>query len=313
MPADAHPEVRPGTATGELPPMAGRLVGDGDGLCFIPRFAFLDGTAYSIAVDGALAATLMRDRPWVVASTEVTGIYPTAAEVPRNLLRFYVWFSAPMSEDYVAGHVRLADDHGSTITGALLPSEHELWDSARRRLTVLLDPARIKRGLAAHCHAGYPLRAGEQFSLVVGSGIRDAHGLPLRAGTQRRYQVGDDERSHVDPWTWGLTAPRTGTFEPVQACFDRPLDHGLLTRCLHVTGPDRQLVRGTPQIGTGETSWQLIPGQAWASGPHQLIIDPILEDQAGNSVSRVFDRDLSRPQDRPRPTLPVTLTFNSAE
>jgi hypothetical protein len=313
LPADAHPEVRPGTATGGLPPMAGRLVRDGDGLCFIPRFAFLDGTAYSIAVDGALAATLERDRLKIIASTEVAGIYPTSTEVPRNLLRFYVWFSAPMSEGYVARHVRLADDHGRTITWALLPSEQELWDSARRRLTVLLDPARIKRGLAAHRQAGYPLRTGEQFSLVVDSGIRDAHGLPLRAGTQRPYQVGDDERNHVDPGTWVLTAPPNRTFEPVQASFDRPLDHGLLTRCLHVTGPDGQLVHGTPRISTGETTWQLIPSQAWASGPHQLVIDPILEDLAGNSVSRVFDRDLARPQDQPRPALPVTLTFNSAE
>jgi hypothetical protein len=197
--------------------------------------------------------------------------------------------------------------------GALLPSEHELWDSSRRRLTVLLDPARIKRGLVAHRHAGYPLRTCGQFALVVDSGIRDARGLPLLAGTQREYRVGDDECNHVDPSTWILTAPRTGTFEPVQASFDRPLDHGLLTRCLHVTGPDGQPVHGTPQIGRGETSWQLVPSQAWASGPHQLIIDPALEDLAGNSVSRVFDRDLARPQDQPRPTLPVTLTFNSAE
>ena len=313
MPADARPEVRPGTATGGLPPMAGRLVREGDGFCFIPKFAFLAGTAYSIAVDGTLAATLVRDHPRDIASTEVARTYPTSAKVPRNLLRLYVWFSAPMSEGYVADHVRLTDEHGNTITGALLPSDHELWDSSRRRLTVLLDPARIKRGLAAHRHAGYPLRTGEQFSLVVDSGIRDARGLPLRAGKRRQYHVGNDERRHVDPSTWVLTAPRTGTFEPLQASFDRPLDHGLLTRCLHVTGPDGQLVPGTPRIGAREMSWQLVPSQAWATGPHQLVIDPILEDLAGNSVSRVFDRDLARAQDQPRPTLPVTLTFNSAE
>ena len=49
-----------------------------------------------------------------------------------------------------AQHVRLASDSGDTIAGALLSSEHELWDASRRRLTILLDPARIKRGLAGH-------------------------------------------------------------------------------------------------------------------------------------------------------------------
>jgi hypothetical protein len=41
-----------------------------------------------------------------------------------------------------------------------------------------------------------------------------------------------------------------------------------------------------------------------------LVVDPALEDLAGNSVSRVFDRDLTRPVDAPRDARPVTLTFN---
>jgi hypothetical protein len=63
---------------------------------------------------------------------------------------------------------------------------------------------------------------------------------------------------------------------------------GLLARCLHVSGPGGQLVNGTPQTGRGEQSWQLMPSRAWASGLHQLIVDPVLEDLAGNSVRRVF-------------------------
>ena len=159
--------------------MAGRLVRDGGDLCFVPRFAFLDGTAYTVTVDGATAAVLIRARPDRPATTEVTAIHPTAAEVPRNLLRLYVWFSAPMSEGYAARQIRLAGDSGEVIAGALLPGEHELWDASRRRLTLLLDPARIKRGLASHRDAGYPLRPGEPFRLVIDRGFPDARGRPL--------------------------------------------------------------------------------------------------------------------------------------
>jgi hypothetical protein len=289
--------------------MAGRLVRDGADLCFVPRFTFLDGTTYTVTVEGATAAVLVRARPGRPVTTEMTGIRPTAAEVPSNLLRLYVWFSAPMSEGYAAGQVRLARDDGGSIAGALLPTEHELWDASRRRLTVLLDPARIKRGLVGHQAAGYPLRAGEPFRLVVGSGFRDAQGLPLRAAAQRRYEVGGEERRHVDPGDWVLTVPPAGTSEPLQVAFGRPLDHGLLARCLHVSGPGGQLVDGTAQIGPGEQSWQLVPRRAWASGSHQLIVDPVLEDLAGNSVSRVFDRDLTRPDDQPRQARPVTVGF----
>jgi hypothetical protein len=311
LPAGAVVQVRPGPAAagGGLPPMAGQLVRDGADLCFVPRFAFLDGTAYTVTVEGAAAATLVRARPDRTATTEVTDIRPTAAAVPCNLLRLYVWFSAPMSEGCAAGHVRLADDGDSTIPGALLPGEHELWDASRRRLTVLLDPARIKRGLAGHREAGYPLRPGKPFRLVVDSGFRDAQGLPLRAGAQRRYEVGGEERRHVDPASWLLTVPPAGTSEPVQVAFGRPLDHGLLARCLHVAGPGGELIHGIPQISPGEQAWQLVPHRAWARGSHQLIVDPVLEDLAGNSVSRVFDRDLSCPDDEPRQGRPVLVPF----
>jgi hypothetical protein len=289
--------------------MAGQLVRDGADLCFVPRFAFLDGTAYTVIAEGTSAAVLVRARPGRLAATEVSAIRPTAAEVPANLLRLYVWFSSPMSEGCAAEQVWLARDDGGIIAGALLPTEHELWDAARLRLTVLLDPARIKRGLAGHQEAGYPLRSGEPFRLVVGSGFRDAQGLPLRASAQRRYEVGGEERRHVDPGNWVLTVPPAGTSAPLQVAFGRPLDHGLLARCLHVTGPGGQLVEGTPQIGPGEQSWQLAPRRPWAAGSYQLIVDPVLEDLAGNSVSRVFDRDLARPEDQPRQARPVTVGF----
>ena len=91
--------------------------------------------------------------------------------------------------------------------------------------------------------------------------------------------------------------------------FERPLDHGLLARCLHVIGPGGRLVDGTREVGPEERSWRLAPREAWAPGSHLLVVDPVLEDVAGNSVSRVFDRDLTRSEDQPREARPVTVTF----
>jgi hypothetical protein len=307
----ADVRVFPGTSAPAdgLPPMAGQLVPDGPDLCFVPRFPFVAGTPYAVTVAGAGAAVLTRPRPGQPGGTRVAGIYPTAAEVPVNLLRLYVWFSAPMSEGLAGRQVRLARDDGSVLAGALRPAEEELWDAARRRLTVLLDPARIKRGLPGHDAEGYPLSPGEPFRLIVGSGFLDAQGLPLQAPAQRRYHVSGEERRHVSPGDWGLTVPALGTAQPLRVSFDRPLDHGLLRRCLRVTGPDGRPVAGTPRIGHEERSWQLTPDRAWARGDHQLIVDPVLEDLAGNSVSRVFDRDLDRPEDQPRLARPVTVSF----
>jgi hypothetical protein len=291
--------------------MAGRLAPDGAGACFVPRFGFVDGTAYAVTVDGRPAGVLTRPRPGRVPVARVLAIHPAAGEVPRNLLRCYVWFSAPMSEGQAAAHVALADDAGTPLPGALLATEHELWDAGRRRLTVLLDPARIKRGLAGHRAAGYPLRPGQPVRIVAGAGFRDAAGSPLRAGAQQQYTVGADKRRRLEPGDWTLDVPAAGGTGPLTVAFDRPLDHGLLARCLHVTGPGGRPVPGRVLAGPQDRSWRLVPAAAWAAGTHRLHVDPALEDLAGNSVRRVFDRDLDRPDQDPRDPGSVTVSFRT--
>jgi hypothetical protein len=78
-----------------------------------------------------------------------------------------------------------------------------------------------------------------------------------------------------------------------------------------VTGPGGTRVDGTPQPGPADRSWQLVPRAAWAAGAHRLVIDPVLEDLAGNSAGRVFDRDLSRPEDDPRAAAFITVPFRT--
>jgi hypothetical protein len=42
---------------------------------------------------------------------------------------------------------------------------------------------------------------------------------------------------------------------------------------------------------------------------HELIVDALLEDLAGNSLARVFDRDLTRLTDDPLDIRQATVTF----
>jgi hypothetical protein len=295
---------------GQLPTMAGRTVPDGHDACFVPRFAFVDGTAYSVSINGVTRATLRRPRRQPPATTEVVAVYPTAQEVPRNLLRFYVYFSEPMSEGYASNHLRLVDGSGETLAGAFLPNDYELWDTAHTRLTILLDPAHIKRGLVSHRQAGYPIRTGHPFRLVVDAGFQDAHGARLRSPAERTYRVGGDARRHVAPGQWAVRSPARHSLEPLEIAFDRPLDHGLLHRCLYVVDPTGRHLIGTAEVGPAERSWRLFPSQPWTPGPHALVVDHILEDLAGNSVSRVFDQDRSQPADATRTKRPFFRTFS---
>ena len=75
--------------------------------------------------------------------------------------------------------------------------------------------------------------------------------------------------------------------------FDRPLDHALLQRCLTVVDHDGRTVVGAASVPAGERSWTFTPAEPWPPVEHRLVVDTTLEDLAGNSVARVFDRDLT--------------------
>jgi len=58
-----------------------------------------------------------------------------------------------------------------------------------------------------------------------------------------------------------------------------------------------------------ERSSAFIPAGPWPVGEHQLDVDHRLEDTAANSVSRVFDRDLHRPEHERRAEQPAVIPF----
>jgi hypothetical protein len=298
-----------------LQPMVGRYERSDNEVRFVPRFPFRPGTSYTMLVGAAVTTgermALRITRPAIAAtpSTEVTAVYPSVAVLPRNALRLYLHFSAPMSEGLAARHVHVErEDDGQRILGAFSPMDFELWDPSRRRLTVLLDPARIKQGLSPHREAGYPLQEGTAVVLVIEHAFRDASDRPLVADRRQRYDIGPDVRSRVDPANWAVETPEAGERHPLTVRFDRPLDRALLEDCLAVADSGGR-VPGGVDVPMGEGLWRFVPDEPWTSGRKHLLIDPVLEDIAGNSVLRVFDRDLYRPEHDPDARGGVSVPF----
>lgn len=273
---------------------------------FRPRFPAVPGTTFAIL--GRPDA----DQPWrelarvtapgphPVATARVETIEPQGEEVPENLLRVAITFSSPMEEGSAAGRVTLRDEQGDELPGTILDMPPELWDRDRRRLTVLLEPGRIKRGLQPNVQAGPPLRDGETVIVRVEAGIRDAAGAELVAGAERRYRVGPAVRSRVDPTRWRITWP-ADSGDPVIVRFDRPLDRALVRSCLRVVDGNGRPVPGAESFASAENGWVFTPAAEGVGHggftTWSLHVDTRLEDLAGNSVRRVFDRDLERADD----------------
>jgi hypothetical protein len=60
-----------------------------------------------------------------------------------------------------------------------------------------------------------------------------------------------------------------------------------------------QAVVGQATIADGESCWTFRPLYPWQPQVYHLRVDARLEDLAGNSLTRLFDRDFTRAQDTP--------------
>ena len=123
------------------------------------------------------------------ATTSVTQIYPSADVLPENTLKFYVHFSAPMSRGHSYDHIRLLDEANRPVELPFLELAEELWSPDMLRLTLLMDPGRIKREVKPIEDLGPALIAGHRYSLLIARTLRDAHGQPLRQAFVKHFTV----------------------------------------------------------------------------------------------------------------------------
>jgi hypothetical protein len=280
------------------PPVLGRYSASGDRVRFEPRFPFAAGVAYRVEVDttgsrGGPVLTHRFELPSVARArtTRVTGVYPSAGRLPSNLLRWYVETSAPMERGNALQHVRLMDEAGRELSGAFLALDQELWDPTRRRLTLLFDPGRVKRGVRTNVESGAPLVAGRRYRLVIDDDWVDGNGAALASAFEHAFEVGEADRRSPDPGRWRLTLPSPGTRAALQVSFGEPLDHALAARMVTILDVGGTPVPGSAALSEGDSVWTFTPTRPWAAGDYSLRVGGALEDLAGNNVVRVFDVD----------------------
>lgn len=221
-------------------------------------------------------------------ATRVLAVDPGTTTVPANLLRLYVHFSAPMSARHVVPHVRLLDAEGQPIPTAFVEIPEGLWDRERRRLTLLVHPGRVKRGVGPHTVLGPVLEAGGSYSLEISRQARDSDALPLVADFVHTFHTGTADHHSPDPLRWRLTLPKTPA-DPLVAHLDEPADRALLERLLWVETAGGEPIAGRPMVDPESLRWSFRPELPWPPGAYRLVVPHALEDPSGNRVDRLFE------------------------
>ena len=91
-----------------------------------------------------------------------------------------------------------------------LEIDQEMWDAESKRLTVLFDPGRIKRGVKPLEDIGPAIESGHSYTLVIAGAWQDAQGAPLKNEYRKAFRVTDADRAPIDTARWTVLSVKAG-------------------------------------------------------------------------------------------------------
>jgi hypothetical protein len=304
-----------------VPPMLGEYSVEKGLIRFTPKFPLERGVSYrAVFRPGRLPGSAENRSADIISkfqlptaprqsTTRVAQVYPSADVLPENLLKFYVHFSAPMQGGHIYEHIRLRDEAGKPVELPFLEIDEELWNPGMTRLTLFIDPGRIKRGVQPLEEIGPALEAGKRYTLEIDAAWHDSAGLPLRENFRKSFRVGPQDREPPSLATWKIKSPNSGTRDALTVGFSEPMDQALALRVIRVVDTTGRMVEGTSALSEHEMCWTFTPQDSWAAGKHQLQVENTIEDLAGNNIGKAFEVDLFEGVQRRFTNAVVKLSF----
>jgi hypothetical protein len=211
-------------------------------------------------------------------------IFPQAKVLPANTLRFYIHFPRSAEAHFDRDQLWLLNEEETVVRDPFLVLSQELWSVDGRRLTVLMEPGRIKRGLGADPSHDPALVVGRTYSLVV---------TALGQTARHTFRVSDPVLEAIDETDWRIVSPTVGSLDPAVVHFDRVVDAALCEDEIGVLTPSGQAVQTRVSPAPDGTSVQLILSHPWTAGEHSLVVSDRFEDVCGNRLGEALDHDLS--------------------
>jgi hypothetical protein len=211
-------------------------------------------------------------------------ISPEAKVLPANTLRFYIYFPRPAEAHFYRDQLWLLDEEELVVRDPFLVLSQELWSPDGRRLTVLMEPGRIKRGLGADPTHEPALVVGRTYSLTVAA---------LGQTARHTFRVSDPVLEPVDEALWRLISPTVGSLDPLVMHFDRVMDAALCEDEIGVLTAAGEILQTSVSLAPDGTTAQIIPSDPWSALEHHLVVSERLEDVCGNRLGEALDHDLS--------------------
>ncbi len=283
-------------------------------LLFRPKFPFREGLRFHVIelTSSGKPEILFTFRIPLATSQkpEIISIEPDSEVWPENLLRVYIHFSRPMSRGEANHRITIQDAHGQELVQPFLQLDQELWDRDGKRLTLLFDPGRVKKGLKPREEDGAILENGKSYTLKVSAGWPDSRGIRTENSFEKRINVGPADSQPIDPRKWKIKAPIASAESILEIRFDGSVDTGMALRMIQVLESGECPVDGRMEIASDGRGLKFKPDVKWSPGLHFIEVNPTLEDPSGNQVGRPFERNIETDKNSlMKDAKPVRLTF----
>lgn len=238
---------------------------------------------------------------------------PRQQTIPANFLKFYLTFPEKMERGVAFEHLSLLKELKPSKTEPVLEPfrEVELWDETGTRLTLWLHPGRQKPGVNLNVEFGPILESGNIYHLVVSNDWKTEKGTELGIDSVFYLMAGASDVRQPKPQKWELkVTPEQVAITPCWSWNPRiidKLDPMSFVKRITVRDADG---KGVLVIADGDhLTISPLNNKTFSPGKYQLVVDPKLEDLAGNSVGRPFNVDLEKNPDFQERTEPVILDF----
>lgn len=272
----------------------GDLQKEGSDFIFTPIIPFTSGETYEVLKNDERYFDFSIPETERLQAPKLLGIYPKTDTVPENLLKMYFVFDKPMQQTQpTLNFIKVYNTADNKEVEIFLPLENELWNRDRTRLTLWLDPGRIKKDLIPNKEQGIPIEKENTYQIEVSPKLEDQEGNSLHKSYTKTFYVGarDQEKPLVS--LWQITVPEKNTKSGLGIDFTEFLDSFLVEETIKVYKGETE-IEGAFFISKKANSLVFIPVQPWEKGNYMIQIESRLEDLAGNNLNRLFDEDLTQ-------------------
>lgn len=183
--------------------------------------------------------------------------------------------------------LQLVTPEGLLVSDAFLLLNEELWSPDGRRLTVLMEPGRIKRGMG-------PDPAHEP-ALTPGRSYR----LDVRTGGRVLSKVFDVLPPAMEPLLethWQVRGPPVRSRRPLEVAFDRVMDDAIVAEEVQVQSADGLRLPGIQAVSDDGRRLVFHPVNRWEDAEYRLVFSRRFEDVCGNRLAEALDHLLAARQ-----------------